>query len=159
MAAAILHGFYGRAIVLFFAAGITDVIDGLLARRMGESTRVGAYLDPIADKILLSVIYISLGLVGAFPWWMVAIVFGRDVLILGMAAYGLLFTSIRKFPPSVWGKISTFFQISAALMVMCARAGIPSPVNLAVWLMVAATLWSGFDYARRGIALLRTGTN
>ncbi len=126
---------------------------------MGESTRLGAYLDPIADKILLSVIYISLGVVGALPWWMVAIVFGRDVLILAMAAYGLLFTSIRKFPPSVWGKISTFFQISAALMVMCARAGIPAPVNLSIWLMVAATLWSGFDYARRGIVLHSTKTN
>jgi phosphatidylglycerophosphate synthase len=76
-----------------------------------------------------------------------------------MAAYGLLFTSIRKFPPSLWGKISTFFQIAAALMVMCARAGIPAPVNLAIWLMVAATSWSGFDYIRRGIALLRSGTN
>jgi cardiolipin synthase len=159
VASAILNGFYGRAIVLFFAAGITDVIDGLLARRMGESTRVGAYLDPIVDKILLSVIYVSLGWVGAIPWWMVAIVFGRDVLILGMAAYGLLFTSIRKFPPSVWGKISTFFQIAAALVVMCARAGIPAPVNLAVWLMLAATFWSGFDYARRGIVLLRSKTN
>jgi cardiolipin synthase (CMP-forming) len=159
VAAAILNEFYGRAIALFFAAGITDVIDGLLARRMGESTRVGAYLDPIADKILLSVIYVSLGLVRAIPWWMVAVVFGRDILILGMAAYGLLFTSIRKFPPSMWGKISTFFQIAAALMVLCARDGIPAPVELAVWLMVAATLGSGVHYAWRGVVLLKSTSN
>jgi cardiolipin synthase len=159
VAFAILNGFYRRAIVLFFVAGITDVIDGLLARKMGESTRVGAYLDPIADKILLSVIYVSLALVHDIPWWMVAVVFGRDVLILGMAVYGLLFTSIRKFPPSVWGKLSTFFQISAALMVMCARAGIPAPVKLALWLMLIATVWSGLHYAWRGIALLRIKTN
>ena len=81
---------------------------------------------------------------------MVAVVFGRDVLILAMAAYGLLFTSLRKFPPSVWGKISTFFQISAALVVMGARAGIPAPVTLALWLMVAGTIVSGFHYAWRG---------
>ncbi len=68
---------------------------------------------------------------------MVAVVFGRDVLILAMAAYGLLFTSLRKFPPSVWGKISTFFQIAAALVVMGARAGIPAPVTLALSLMIA----------------------
>ena len=97
------------------------------ARKMGESSRTGAYLDPIADKILFSVIYFSLALAHAIPWWMVAMVFGRDLLILAMAAYGLLFTSIRKFPPSVWGKLSTFFQISAAMMVMCARAGFPAP--------------------------------
>ena len=159
VASDILEGYYDRAIALCFIAGITDVIDGLLARKMGESTRAGAYLDPIADKILLSAIYVALGIAQAIPWWMVAVVFGRDVLILAMAGYGLLFTSIRKFPPSVWGKLSTFFQISAALMVMCSRAGFPAPATLAVWLMLAATTWSGVHYAWRGITLLRSKTN
>lgn len=155
IASDILNGRYGRAIILLFAAGFTDVIDGFLARRLGESTRLGAYLDPIADKILLVVIYLSLGVVCAIPWWMVGIVLGRDLLILGMAAYGLIFTKVRKFPPSVWGKISTFLQISAALVVMGDHAGIPAPVKLALWLMVAGTIWSGFHYAWRGIAMLR----
>ena len=150
----IWNGRYGRAIVLFFLAGITDVIDGLLARRMGESTRVGAYFDPIADKVLLSAIYISLGAAGAMQWWIVGVVFGRDILILAMAGYGLAFTSIRKFPPSVWGKISTFVQIGAALVVMGARDGIPVPEQLALWLVVAATAWSGVHYAWRGIQML-----
>ncbi|HYL76216.1 MAG TPA: CDP-alcohol phosphatidyltransferase family protein [Bryobacteraceae bacterium] len=155
----ILNGRYGRAIILCFLAGITDVIDGLLARRFAQSTRVGAYFDPIADKILLSAIYIALGVAHALPWWMVAVVFGRDVLILTMSSYGLLFTSIRKFPPSVWGKISTFFQIAAALVVMGDRDGIPAPVALAVWLMVAATVWSGVHYTWRGVLLLRSNAN
>ena len=154
---AILDGHYARAIVLFFLAGVTDAVDGTVARKLGQSTRAGAYLDPITDKLLLSAIYISLGITHDIPWWMVALVFARDILILGMAAYGLLFTSIRKFPPSVWGKLSTFFQISAALMVMCARAGFWAPVGLAEWLMVAATAWSGVHYAWRGIVLLRGG--
>jgi cardiolipin synthase len=153
---AILNAHYGRAIVLFFAAGITDVIDGLLARRLGESTPAGAYFDPVADKILLSAIYIALGVVRAMPWWMVALVFARDILILAMAAYGLLFTSVRRFPPSVWGKISTFLQIGAALVVMGARDGIPAPVDLALWLMVAGTAWSGVHYVWQGIHILRT---
>jgi cardiolipin synthase (CMP-forming) len=159
VAADILEGYYRRAIALFLFAGLTDVIDGLLARKLDASTRTGAYLDPIADKILLSVIYVALALAKAIPWWMVAVVFGRDALILGMAAYGLMFTSIRRFPPSVWGKLSTFFQISAALMVMCSRAGYPAPVTLAIWLMLAATGWSGIHYAWRGITLLGTKTN
>jgi cardiolipin synthase len=157
VAADILEGYNRRAIALCFVAGLTDVIDGLLARKMGESTRTGAYLDPIADKILLGAIYVALGIARAIPWWMVAVVFGRDFLILAMAVYGLLFTSIRKFPPSVWGKLSTFFQISAALMVMCSRAGFPAPVTLSIWLMLAATIWSGIHYAWRGVTLLRSG--
>jgi cardiolipin synthase len=154
VASDILHGRYGRAIILLFAAGFTDVIDGFLARRFQISTRAGAYFDPIADKILLSVIYVSLGLAGAMPWWMVAVVFGRDVLILAMAGYGLLFTSLRKFPPSVWGKISTFLQIAAALVVLGARAGIPAPVTLALSLMLAATIVSGLHYIWRGVEML-----
>ena len=146
---------YARAIVLFFLAGITDLIDGFLARRFETSTPMGAYFDPIADKILLSVIYISLGIAAAMPWWMVAVVFGRDVVILAMAACGLLFTRLRKFPPSVWGKISTFFQILAALVVMGARAGIAAPVTLALYLMVVGTIVSGLHYIWRGLVMLR----
>ena len=111
VAAAILHGQFGRAIILFFVAGASDAIDGFLARRFGASTAVGAYFDPIADKILL-VVDLSCArrcardsLVDGRRWCS-----GRDLLILAMAAYGLLFTSVRKFPPSVWGKISTFFR-------------------------------------------------
>jgi cardiolipin synthase len=153
---AILNAHYGRAIILCFIAGFSDVIDGFLARRLGESTPAGAYFDPVADKILLGAIYITLGIVHAIPWWMVALVFARDILILAMAAYGLLFTSIRKFPPSVWGKISTFLQIAAVLVVMGARDGIPAPVDLALWLMVAGTIWSGVHYVWQGVHTLRT---
>ncbi|MBZ5611446.1 MAG: CDP-alcohol phosphatidyltransferase family protein [Acidobacteriia bacterium] len=155
VAAAILRAQYDWAIALFFVAGLSDALDGFLARRFNTLTRVGAYFDPIADKILLVVIYLALGIANAIPWWMVGLVFGRDLLILGMAGYGLVFTSVRKFPPSVWGKISTLLQISAALAVMLDRAGIPSPVDPALWLMVAATAWSGFHYAWRGITILR----
>lgn len=154
VAADIWNGHYGRAIVLFFIAGITDIIDGLLARRMGVPTKIGAYFDPIADKILLSVIYISLGAVHAIPWWIVWIIFGRDILILAMAAYSLAFTTLRKFPPSVWGKLSTFVQIGAALIIMGARAGIPVPDSLALWPLVAVTVWSGVHYCWRGFQML-----
>ena len=155
IASDILRGHYSRAIILLFAAGFTDVIDGYLARRLKASTPAGAYFDPIADKILLSVVYVSLGLAAAMPWWMVAVVFGRDILILAMAAYGLWFTSLRKFPPSVWGKISTFFQIAAALVVMGDRAGIPAPVTLALCLMLVGTIVSGLHYMWRGLVMLR----
>ncbi|HLG99205.1 MAG TPA: CDP-alcohol phosphatidyltransferase family protein [Bryobacteraceae bacterium] len=155
VAADILHGHWTRSLILLFAAGFTDVIDGFLARKFSHPTRAGAYFDPIADKVMLVAIYLALGAARAMPVWMVALVFARDVLILGMAAYGLLFTSIRKFPPSIWGKISTFFQIAAALVVMGDRDGIPAPVRLALVLMVCATGWSGIHYAWTGLLALR----
>jgi len=155
VASDILHGRYDRALVLFFLAGVSDAIDGFLARRLRQSSRAGAYFDPLADKILLSVIYVALGIAHDVPWWMVAVVFSRDVLILAMAGYGLLFTSVRAFPPSIWGKISTFLQIAAALVVMGAQAGIPAPVQLALWLMVAGTVVSGLHYVWTAISHLR----
>jgi len=155
VASDILDGHYTRALVLFFLAGVSDAIDGFLARRLRQSSRAGAYFDPLADKILLSVIYVALGIAHDVPWWMVAVVFSRDVLILAMAGYGLLFTSVRAFPPSIWGKISTFLQIAAALVVMGAQAGIPAPVQLALWLMVAGTVVSGLHYVWTAISHLR----
>ena len=156
VAQSILAGRYDRALVLFFVAGVSDAVDGFLARRLDKITRLGAYLDPVADKILLATIYISLGAAGAIPWWMVGVVFGRDLLILGMVAWGLLFTPLRSFPPTLWGKVSTILQISAALGVMAARSGLAMPADLLLWIMVAGTLWSGIHYAWRGWGMLRS---
>ena len=151
----ILAGSYERALILFFLAGISDALDGFLARRLDKITKLGAYLDPVADKVLLAAIYISLGAAGAIPWWMVGVVFGRDLLILAMVAWGMLFTSLRSFPPTIWGKVSTILQISAALGVMAQRLGIALPVDFMLWVMIAGTVWSGIHYAWRGVTMLR----
>src|SRR5260370_32120275 len=101
---AILDGRHGRALELFFAAALTDVIDGTLARSYGLDTEVGAYLDPIADKCLLSGIFLALGATGAVPWWFVAGVFGRDIYIL-LAGVGIVaLTTGRGLPPGPLGK-------------------------------------------------------
>jgi cardiolipin synthase len=166
----ILHGRPLAAFWLAMVAGFTDVIDGSLARRLGASSAAGAYLDPIADKVLLSTIYVCLALHGVIPWWFVAIVFGRDVLILAAAGIALAFTTLRKFPPSVWGKLSTFFQILAAVVWMgrdafpatgLPAAGLPgltldSIGHLLIWISTGATVWSGVHYSWRGIQMLRT---
>jgi len=145
--------------ILFALAGVSDGIDGYLARRLRAATAIGAYFDPIADKILLSVIYVSLGAAKAIPWWMVGVVFGRDLLILAMAAYGLLFTTLRSFPPSIWGKLSTLLQIIAALAVMATNYGVWPAEDFTLSLMVAGTVGSGFHYAWRGVTALRAKTN
>ena len=156
---AILLGQYRLALGIFVAAAVTDGLDGLVARRLGRLTRLGAWLDPIADKVLLSSAYLALGIAGALPWWLVGIILGRDILILAGAAAALLLTRERNFPPSVWGKLSTFVQIFTAVFVMVAGAwpgtGLERWAGALTWPTAAATLWSGLHYAWRGWQVLR----
>jgi cardiolipin synthase len=144
---------FGAALAVLLVAGVTDVLDGLAARRFGGATRVGAYLDPIADKLLLSASYVALGAAGLVPWWLVILIFGRDILILAMAGLALAFTKNREFPPSVWGKISTLCQIAAAVAVLSDGAfpGLRAPLDPVFWTAAATTAWSGAAYAWRGL--------
>ena len=144
---------------LFGAAAFTDILDGLAARGLGGSTQVGAYLDPIADKCLLSGVYLALAWAHVLPWWLVAIIFGRDIYILAGVALFMFFTSIRRFPPSIWGKVSTFVQISTAVFWM-ARVIYGTRVlaeisSAMLWPCVGFTVWSGLDYTWKGIVAYR----
>ncbi len=157
---AILGGHHRAALLLFAVAAVTDAIDGELARRLHSTTQTGAYLDPIADKVLLSGVYVALVGASTIPWWFVILIFGRDVLILAMAGYALLFTGCRKFPPSLWGKLSTLLQVVTAVAWMVSNAGvIPGAESVAralIWPAAAATFWSGAHYGWRGLRMLRT---
>jgi cardiolipin synthase len=153
----LLAGLYEDALMALLAAGLTDGLDGLAARTLHMETRLGGYLDPIADKTLLSATYLALGVAGVVPWWLVGLVFGRDLLILVMAGAALLFTRYREFRPSVWGKLSTFCQISAGLAALTAAAFPNWNILLApfFWVAAAATIWSGAGYLWRGASIVR----
>ncbi|HEX4135997.1 MAG TPA: CDP-alcohol phosphatidyltransferase family protein [Bryobacteraceae bacterium] len=146
---------------MFGGAAITDILDGLLARRFGGQSKVGQYFDPIADKILLTSVYIGLALGKAVPLWIVLLIFARDLWILLLSGVALRFTGFRNLQPSLWGKASTFFQIMAAVAVMGARAydsawflGISTALLGGVVILAAV---SGIDYSLRGIFYLRQG--
>lgn len=145
------------ALMLCLAAGLTDGLDGWLARRFRCVTRAGAYLDPIADKIFLAAVFLALGVAGAVGWWVVALIFARDILILGVAGVLYLRALLRDFPPSVWGKVSTLFQISLALATLAERAWGWSPVvsRWLTWGVVALTVGSGVDYALQAARRVR----
>jgi cardiolipin synthase (CMP-forming) len=144
---------------MFGAAALTDILDGLLARRFGAQSKIGQYFDPIADKVLLTSIYVGLALGRAVPLWIVLLIFARDLWILLLSAIALRFTTFRDLQPSSWGKASTFFQIMAAVAVMAARAyGNDwflriSTVLIGVVVILAAV--SGIDYSLRGVVFLR----
>jgi cardiolipin synthase len=143
---AILENRLTTALVIFALAGFTDAIDGPVARRLGVVSRAGAYLDPIADKVFVTVVYLCLAWAGVVPWWLVALVFTRDVLILAVAGAILLFTRIRNFRPSGWGKAATVVHVITIVVVM---AGFEPLARILITLAGAITVWSGVHYAWR----------
>jgi cardiolipin synthase len=159
VALSILGGAYGQALGWLFAAGVTDGLDGWLARRFGWSSRFGAMLDPVADKVLLVTVYVSMGIAGLVPQWLVWLVVGRDVAMLGFAGAALLLTKQRQFAPSPWGKLSTLIQIATGMFAIGSRAFggafLGSIAYAMVFVTAAATLWSGIDYGRRASRTFR----
>jgi len=148
---------YGLALALCLIAGITDAFDGVLARRLKASSKIGAYLDPIADKVLLSGIFLTLALDGAIEKWLAILVFGRDALILLLAGGAFVMTTVRTFPPSFWGKASTTAQIAYIVALLAHFAGFfPLPlVELGKWIVVALGLWSAVHYMWLAISIAR----
>ncbi len=109
---------YGWALILFMLAGLSDGLDGLLARLLKQQTLLGQYLDPIADKMLLSSVFLVLSILHKIPWKFTVVVFSRDVCIVLIS--GLLYTiaGLRDFRPSIFGKANTFAQLTAVVFVM-----------------------------------------
>jgi len=117
----ITDGQYGIAFGLFLLAGISDGLDGLLARWLGQHTRLGQYLDPIADKLMLSTLFVTLTHVGLIPRYVTVLVFSRDLGILLIATLLFATGTLRDFRPSLFGKLNTVMQILTLIAVMMER--------------------------------------
>lgn len=147
----ILYGRYSWALAVLIVAGLTDGLDGLLARRLDQKTALGAYLDPIADKLLLSSSFFVLALKGKIQWWLTILVLGRDVLILTAAAVILVVAGYRPFPPSFYGKATTTAQILLVFVTVVAAVMHYPALELLrrifVVLVAAFTVLSGFHYS------------
>ena len=119
----VVYGHLGWALVVFATAGITDGLDGLIARRSGQRTRLGAWLDPMADKLLLVTTFVvltlpGLGLANRLPVWLTVLIISRDVVIVLTVAIVNLAIGPRTFRPSVFGKIATATYIVTAVVTM-----------------------------------------
>jgi cardiolipin synthase len=152
----IINKFFEWALFTFAIAGITDGIDGLIARITHQRTELGAYLDPIADKLLLSAAFISLAITEIVPSWLVVIVITRDVIIL-VGFLVMFLTGYRpKIQPSLLSKITTVFQIATILLVLMAGY---SPVFqqlsvIAIYGTAVITILSGSHYIYIGTQIL-----
>ncbi len=117
----ILDGHYEMAFALFMLAGISDALDGLLARWLSQRTTLGQYLDPIADKLLLSTLFVVLTHVGLVPRYVTVLVFSRDLGILLISTLLFATGALRDFRPSLFGKLNTLTQIIALITVLCGK--------------------------------------
>lgn len=131
-AVALYYQEYAWALLVFFFAGLSDSLDGIIARKFNQESSLGRILDPIADKLLMTVSYISLMLPGIapavkhlpIPFWVTATVIGRDILIVSVAIAIFIVTGFRGFKPSWLGKASTVVQVNAIGLILIA-ANIP----------------------------------
>ena len=113
-----LSGHYKWALILFVLAGLSDGLDGLLARLLKQQTMLGQYLDPIADKLLLSTMFLVLSILHKIAWKFTVVVFSRDISILCASAVLYAIAGLRDFRPSIFGKANTFAQVSAIFFVL-----------------------------------------
>jgi cardiolipin synthase len=145
----ILHEAYAWALVVGVLAGLSDVLDGFFARRLQAFSRIGAALDPIADKILIMVAFVCLALVELVPWYLTVAVIIRDLVIVAGAICYYTFIGPFEFTATRLSKINMFIQISFCVLVLLTQVlpGIPPIVTLTVTIAVLfITAASGFDY-------------
>lgn len=151
LVAAILENRFGLSFVLFVAAGVTDALDGVLARVLKQRTMLGEYLDPIADKLLLSTLFLVLMYKGLMPTTVTILVFGRDVGILLVATVLYAVAGRREFGPSIFGKANTVAQVTAVAVVLLHQLTTIKWVVMlrlvALDATVALTVASGLHYA------------
>jgi cardiolipin synthase len=147
---------YAEALGVFVAAGVTDALDGAIARMMHTKTTLGAYLDPAADKLLLLSAFISLAFMNEVPRWLTVVVITRDVVVV--LGYFLLFTITQEtmeVRPTVSGKLSTFFQLGSVAVVLVGLVWphvVPHMLDQAFFYVAGAlTTLAGLQYVHRGL--------
>ena len=148
-AVAVTRDHYGTALALFAVAGLSDGLDGFLAKQFGWTSRLGALLDPVADKLLLVTSYVLLGWKGELPWWLVVAVLARDIVIIGGGiAYHMLIGYVRMAPTLV-SKLNTVLQIALVVGVFYALWREPLSPDLREamsYTVLASTVLSGAHY-------------
>jgi cardiolipin synthase len=150
----VVYGELGWALTTFMVAGVTDALDGLIARRAGQKTTLGAWLDPMADKLLLLSAFVVLtmpgvGLAFRIPVWLTVLIISRDVVIVLTVIIVNLAIGRRTFPPSMLGKTATAVYILTCLLFLVANfLGRPSGTRAMVYLATVITFMSAMHYIR-----------
>ena len=158
---AIASGAMWIAFVLFLAAGVSDAVDGFLAKRFGMTTELGAYLDPLADKALIVSIYLTLGINGEIPRWLVILVVSRDILIVGGIMLSWVMGNPLKIKPLLVSKLNTVAQIAFACVVLGSLGfnyDVPTLRLVLMGLVAALTLLSVAAYVAEWVRHMNSAT-
>ena len=155
----LIQGLYAKALIVFVVAGLTDALDGALARFLNKQTELGSFLDPLADKILLSTSFISLAIFGLIPSWLAVIVISRDFIIL----LGLLILSMMsvtyEIKPVFVSKVTTTLQIATVFFALLLKTVTYDIISydwivILSWLTASFTVFSGLIYIIKGIKFI-----
>jgi len=151
----LVYGQRGPALLVFLAAALTDWLDGYVARQQGSQSRLGAFLDPLADKLLLVSSFVTLTWLRALPFWIAAVVISRDVILM-VGALAIHMAGGRITPrPTRAGKLATFFQVLTVLTGLLAPFyDVPGLDRLVLWLAAGFTVGSGLQYIVQGMGFL-----
>jgi cardiolipin synthase len=159
----LIQGLYAKALIIFVIAGLTDALDGALARLLNKKTKLGSFLDPLADKILLSTSFISLAIFGLIPSWLAVIVISRDFIIL----LGLLILSMMsityEIKPVFVSKVTTTLQIATVFFALLLKTVTYDKISydwimILSWLTASFTIISGLIYIIKGIKFINRTT-
>lgn len=134
----IFDGNWSLALVLFAAAGLSDGLDGLLARKLKQRTTLGEYLDPIADKLLLSTLFMVVTHEGLVPRYVTVLVFSRDLGILLVCTLLYVTNTLRDFPPSLLGKVNTGVQILTVILILVHQVWLWLPFQMPISMLLRA---------------------
>jgi len=153
----LMKDLFFSALIVFAIAGLSDGLDGLIARYFNQRTELGAYLDPIADKLLITSAFVSLAVMKIIPGWLAVIVISRDVLILlGIAIFSITDITVD-IKPSFISKCTTVAQLATVVFVLLnpAVSGIAMIIYFLYWLTAGLSILSGFHYIYRGMNILQ----
>ncbi|HEX9882589.1 MAG TPA: CDP-alcohol phosphatidyltransferase family protein [Desulfobaccales bacterium] len=149
----LIQGRYRKALAIFILAGVSDLVDGLIARTMHQKSRLGTYLDPMADKILMSASFVTLSIYGQVPSWLTVVVISRDLTL----ALGVMLFKLADYPlvikPSLAGKLSTTMQMATVLLVLVGKIWVVPALLLPAffWLTGGLSALSGIHYVYGGL--------
>jgi cardiolipin synthase len=152
----LIQGNYHKALFVFLLAGVSDLADGLIARTWSQKSRLGSYLDPLADKVLMAASFVTLSIYKEIPSWLTVVVISRDLAL----AFGVLIFRLADIPlvvrPSMAGKLTTTFQVSTVFLVLIGKIQPIPPLVLTTlfWCTGVLTTISGIHYLYNGIKMM-----
>ena len=151
-----IYGYYREALLVFVVAGVTDALDGMIARLTGKQTELGAFLDPTADKLLILSAFLTLVFLGKLPVWLVIIVVSRDAILAMGSLIIYAMTHTLKLQPSLIGKLTTLMQLTVVtLSLVFMNNGTEMRImTFLQWTTAGVTVASGIQYVLRGIRMV-----